>query len=99
MLFSHTHTHTQSFASVGALVGGPVAGLVADRWGRKVALLLVGVPYLVGYLMMTLAHLIGDPDGFKAVLLVGRLLTGVGQGWSCMAGAVSRHVLASKLEK
>ena len=97
MLFSHTHT--QSFASVGALVGGPVAGLVTDRWGRKVALLLVGVPYLVGYLMMTLAHLIGDPDGFKAVLLVGRLLTGVGQGWSCMAGAVSRHVLASKLEK
>ena len=91
--------HTQSFASVGALFGGPIAGLVADRWGRKVALLLAGVPYLVGYLMMTLAHLIGDPTAFKAVLLTGRLLTGVGMGWSCMAGAVSGHVLATKLKK
>ena len=61
--------------------------------------MLVGVPYLVGYLMMTLAHLIGDAAAFKAVLLAGRLLTGVGLGWSCMAGPVSRHVLASKLEK
>ena len=84
--------YIQAFAPVGALFGGPIAGVIADRWGRKLALLLAGVPYLVGYLMMTLAHLIGDVAAFKAVLLTGRLLTGVGLGWSCLAVPVREQL-------
>ena len=82
----------QAFAPVGALFGAPIAGVIADRWGRKLALLLAGVPYLVGYLMMTLAYLIGDIAAFKAVLLTGRLLTGVGMGWSCLAVPVREQL-------
>ena len=81
--------YLQAFAPVGALLGGPIAGWIADHWGRKAALLLAGVPYLVGYLMIALAHLLGDPVAFKAVLLTGRLLSGVGLGWSCLAVPVS----------
>ena len=68
----------QAFAPVGALLGGPIAGWIADHWGRKAALLLAGVPYLAGYLMIALAYLSGDPVVFKAVLLTGVLLSGVG---------------------
>lgn len=81
--------YMQAFAPVGALLGGPIAGWIADHWGRKPALLLAGIPYLVGYLMIALAHLIGDAVAFKTVLLIGRLLSGVGLGWSCMAVPVS----------
>jgi len=80
---------TQAFASVGALFGRPITGWIADHWGRKMALLFTGVPYLVGYLMIALAHLIGDVTAFKAVLLTGRLLTGVGIGCSYQAVPVS----------
>ena len=77
------------------MFGAPIAGVIADRWGRKVALLFAGVPYLVGYLMIALAHLIGNIPAFKAVLLTGRLLTGVGLGWSCLAVPVSEHFVTS----
>ena len=77
------------------MFGAPIAGVIADRWGRKLALLLAGVPYLVGYLMVALAHLIGDFAAFKAVLLTGRLLTGVGLGWSCLAVPVREHFVTS----
>ena len=53
------------------------------------ALLFAGLPYLVGYLMIALANLIGDVTAFKAVLLTGRLLTGVGVGCSYQAVPVS----------
>ena len=74
---------------MGALFGGPIAGSVADRWGRKVALLLSGVPYLTGYLLLVYAHFINSPVAFKADILIGRLVSGVGLGWSCSAVPVS----------
>ena len=75
-------------APVGAILGGPVAGWFADYLGRKIALLLVAIPYLCGYLMITYAHLICDPTGFKTVLFLGRFFTGFGLGWSCLASPV-----------
>ena len=83
---------------MGAIVGGPLAGVAADRWGRKTALLLSGIPYLIGYLMIVYAHFISDPVAFKAVVLVGRVITGIGLG----AGVITsvslihqRHVTSS----
>lgn len=74
---------------VGAIFGGPIAGWIADSYGRKVALLLVVLPYFVGYLMISYAHFIYNPVAFKTVLFLGRFLTGVGLGWSCLASPVS----------
>lgn len=80
---------SQALAPVGAVFGGPIAGWIADHAGRKTALMLVGIPYLVGYLMMVYAHFITNSIGFKMVLLTGRFFTGVGLGWSCLATPVS----------
>lgn len=74
---------------MGAIVGGPIAGWIADHLGRKATLMLVGIPYLTGYMMIVYAHMINNVIAFKVVLLVGRFLTGVGLGWSCLAAPVS----------
>ena len=84
-------------APIGAIFGGPVAGWIADVLGRKMALMLVAIPYLSGYLMITYAHLSYNPIGFRAVLLIGRFFTGIGMGWSCLATPVSHHYYNSTI--
>lgn len=79
----------QALGYIGAVFGGPIAGLISDRMGRKPALMLVSIPYLIGYLMITYARFAVDPEVFKAILLIGRLFSGVGLGWSSLAVVVS----------
>ena len=89
----------QALAPIGALLSGPIAGWIADLAGRKAALMLVGIPYLVGYLMMVYARFIPSALIFKVVLFTGRFFTGVGLGWSCLATPVSflfRHTSKKK---
>ena len=81
--------HMQAMVPVGAIFGGPIAGWIADHFGRKAAIMLVGIPYLSGYLMIVYAHMLNSAIAFKVVLLLGRFLTGVGLGWSCVTGPVS----------
>ena len=73
------------------MLGGPLAGLITDRWGRKTALLGVGVPYSLGYLLIIVAQEVEDGDGFKALILMGRIITGLGMGWSCGVCPVRLH--------
>lgn len=75
-------------APLGAIFGGPIAGWIADAVGRKMALLLVILPYLTGYMMIIYAHYSYTLSGFRAVLLLGRFFTGIGMGWSCLATPV-----------
>ena len=79
----------QAMAPVGAIFGGPIAGWIADHLGRKAALMLVGILYLSGYLMIVYSHMLNSATAFKTILLLGRFLTGVGLGWSCLTGPVS----------
>ncbi len=79
----------QALGYIGAVFGGPIAGLISDRMGRKPALMLVSIPYLIGYMMITYARFSTHADVFKAVLLIGRLFSGVGLGWSSLAVVVS----------
>ncbi len=74
------------------MLGGPIAGWLADRLGRKPALLLSGIPYLAGYLMIAYARFCTTALAFRAVVLTGRLLTGLSVGWSCLAVPVSQTV-------
>ena len=76
---------------MGGVFGGLVAGPISDKWGRKNALVLCGVPYFVGYLTLSYAHLLPTATSFKVLVLSGRFLTGVGMGWACMAASVSQN--------
>jgi len=59
--------------NVGAMFGATIGGTLADRVGRANTLGLASLPFLIGY------TLIGLADGY-GMLLLGRLLTGIGVG-------------------
>ena len=65
---------------------------ISDLLGRKASLMLSGLPALVGWLMIALAHLVpSSVQGFYGVLLSGRIVTGVYLGWSVVVVSVSRN--------
>ena len=80
---------SQASSLVGAIFGGPIAGYVADRWGRKFSLVLNSVFYLVGYFVILSAYLATNGVVFKTALMVGRFITGIGMGWSFIVVQVS----------
>ena len=51
--------------------------------------MLLGLPYLVGYLMVAYARFAVTRAGFIAVLFLGRFLTGFAGGMSVLAVTVS----------
>lgn len=79
----------QASLLIGAIFGGPIAGYVSDRWGRKTSLILNAVPYLVGYLIILTTYLVQEGVVFKTVLMVGRVITGVAIGWAYTVVPVS----------
>ena len=54
---------------------------MAQHWGRKFSLMFSGVPYLIGYLLLSYAHYTPSVTVFKAMLFVGRFFSGIGFGW------------------
>ena len=60
---------------LGAMLAGPLAGRAMQVLGRRTALVLVSVPVVVGWLLITYA-------GTLTTLLLGRMLTGMGVGWT-----------------
>ena len=63
---------------------------MSDLLGRKPSLMLSGVPALIGWLMIALAHMVpSGVQGFYGVLLSGRIMTGVYLGWSVVGVSVS----------
>ena len=79
----------QALAPLGAIFGGPIGGWIADRWGRKSAMMFCGVPYLIGYMILSYAHFAPTATAFKGVLLTGRFISGMGMGWASTAVSVS----------
>ena len=76
------------------MFGGLIAWPISDRLGRQAALMLSGVPALVGWLMIALAHLASTHvHAFYGVLLTGRMLTGFSSGWSVLCVSVSYYSL------
>lgn len=79
----------------GSLIGWPISDLL----GRKASLMLSGIPALIGWLMIALAHLIpSSVQGFYGVLLSGRIMTGIYLGWSVVGVSVSSHSYNSLLK-
>ena len=80
----------QALMVVGALFGAPIAWPISDQLGRKPALILMGIPALIGWLMITYAYLMPTQAGFLTMLLLGRIFTGVTIGWSSFCVSVSK---------
>lgn len=71
---------------LGSLIGWPVSNFL----GRKLSLMLSGLPALIGWLMIALAHMVpASVEGFYGALLSGRIMTGVYLGWSIIGVSVS----------
>ena len=59
------------------------------RQGKKCAMMICGVPYLIGYMFISYAHYTPSATAFKVVLCTGRFITGVGMGWASAVVPVS----------
>ena len=71
---------------LGSLIGWPVSNFL----GRKLSLMLSGLPAFIGWLMIALAHMVpASVESFYGVLLSGRIMTGVYLGWSIIGVSVS----------
>lgn len=66
---------------LGALVGSPIGGMVADWMSRKRSLMLFGIPNFAGWILIVFAQYSRNPVVFKGLLLVGRFITGIATGW------------------
>ncbi|MFC4357673.1 sugar porter family MFS transporter [Halobium salinum] len=68
-----------SGALAGAAVGAALGGRLADRWGRRRLIIVGGVVFFVGSLLMAVAPTV-------EVLIVGRLVDGVAIGFASIVG-------------
>lgn len=73
---------------LGALAGSLLFGPVADRFGRKMAILLVNVPFVIGLLASAMAVNL-------FMFTIGRAIIGVGIGGCCVAVPLYLSELAS----
>ena len=78
-------------SAIGAIFGGPIGGWIADRWGRKFSLMFCGVPFLMGYLILSYAHYTSEVLLFNVLLMSGRFLAGIGMGWGSSVCPVRQH--------
>lgn len=79
----------QALLAVGAVLGCPLGGVVADRVGRKASLQVGAVPSLIGWVLLFVAQYTTNTSTFKSFLLLGRALVGVGVGWQSTVIPVS----------
>ena len=63
---------------MGAVLGALFGGFFSDRWGRKPAILLLDLLFVIGAVVLATANSVG-------FLVLGRVITGLGVG---MAGNV-----------
>ncbi|KAG5675008.1 hypothetical protein PVAND_004948 [Polypedilum vanderplanki] len=66
-----------SFLAIGAFIGALPAGVLAEKIGRKFAIIFIGIPYLISWGLISFASNVG-------MLYGGRLLGGIATGASCV---------------
>eukprot|EP00382_Lankesteria_abbotti_P010981 CAMPEP_0113844088 /NCGR_PEP_ID=MMETSP0372-20130328/60_1 /TAXON_ID=340204 /ORGANISM="Lankesteria abbotti" /LENGTH=520 /DNA_ID=CAMNT_0000813087 /DNA_START=288 /DNA_END=1850 /DNA_ORIENTATION=- /assembly_acc=CAM_ASM_000359 len=76
---SNKITYFSVFFHVFTLLGAPCSGTVADRFGRKIVILIACTLFFMGALWQCLAGLAGN-DAWPQVIL-GRCLGGIGNGF------------------
>ena len=76
----------QALMPIGALFGGPIGGLMADKTGRKSVLAASGIPNFFGWMVIVMSYYSRSASTFKLLILIGRFLTGFASG--CLTSAV-----------
>lgn len=84
-----------AFGAVGAIFGGPIAWPLSEKFGRQAALMLSGLPSVIGWVLIANAHSCDTKVAFVVVLLIGRFLTGLATGWSIFGISVYISEIAS----
>lgn len=77
-----------SSLTLGVAVGGPVAILIIDRFGRKTTVLATYVPFAFGWFVISLASEV-------YLLCLGRVLLGLAGGMGMMSGGIYLAEIAS----
>lgn len=89
----------QALLPVGAVLGSPLGGIIADRIGRKAALQVGAVPSLIGWVLLFVAQYTTSTSTFKSFLLLGRGLAGVATGMQSTVIPVSTCSIMQNLFK
>ena len=76
-------------APVGAIVGALFSAGAIASLGLVHTMLISAVTFALGWLMLGISFYLTDPLGFRALLLVGRFVTGLSAGWITTAAPVS----------
>jgi len=79
-----------SLASIATPVGCLLSGPLLDRWGRRVALLALNLPGLIGWILLATAK---AGSGFLAQVYIGRLLTGFSLGMASVPATVIKLII------
>jgi Sugar (and other) transporter. len=87
----HNHPVAASLASIATPFGSLLAGPLLDRWGRRVVMLALNLPGLVGWIVLATAT---DGSGFLAQVYVGRLLTGFSLGMASIPATVIKLMIS-----
>ena len=83
----------QTITVIGGMTGGLLAVPVADKLGRRIALIVGGIPSFCGWVLLAGSVWVTDSRaGFLTVLLTGRFLTGLSTGWSLLMVIVSAGI-------
>ncbi len=90
----NTLTETQqswygSLINIGAIAGGPVAGIATEVIGRKATVMICNLPFSIGWFLLAYAN-------EYVMLYCGRLLTGLGMGMCSLATPIYIAEISSK---
>lgn len=77
-----------SLLNIGAIFGGPLAGILLGKYGRKVTVMMCAVPYVIGWALIASIESQGG-------LFVGRVLTGLAAGMTSLSCPVYIAEMAS----
>ncbi|KAK2154100.1 hypothetical protein LSH36_276g00007 [Paralvinella palmiformis] len=78
-----------SLMTVGAIAGGPIAGLLVEKVGRKTTLMMANVPFSGGWILIVCAN-------NYVMLFCGRILTGLAVGMNSLAAPVYLAEITTK---
>ena len=82
-----------SIVTIGAIVGGPVAGFLVEKLGRKTTILSCCVPYSVGWLLLVIG---GYFTNAYQVLYLARFICGLGTGMTSLCVPLYIGEIATK---